>query len=187
MGYSFVPMAHPKNPLPALFFASFILQERRNQRIEALAHHLLDPPWMILGPYAFKAIHYHREMGEPLQRWIYFESHLRSPEQLVKVKHQAYQIEQREAQGGRRTINIDPGYLNYHQVVIATFKDHAHRIYLGKGVFAHLEYLFHQGKADPLPWTYPDFRTQKLRKALEEGRKLYDELIKASKAPIENG
>ena len=42
-------------------------------------------------------------------------------------------------------------------LVMATTKNHAHRIPLQKGIYAHLELLFHRRGPQVLPWTYPDF------------------------------
>ena len=103
--------------------------------------------------------YYESEMGPGLIRtYLCFKALLADPAGLVERKLEAVDLERTFAEGGRRTVNLDPGYLNGHQVVIATFKDFAHRIYLGRGVYAHLEYVFRNGQPQILPWTYPDFR-----------------------------
>jgi hypothetical protein len=57
-------------------------------------------------------------------------------------------------------VNIDPGYLTASAVVMATAKDFAHRIPLGKGIYAHLEFLFTRTGIRTLAWTYPDLRRE---------------------------
>jgi len=32
-------------------------------------------------------------------------------------------------------VNIDPGYISLGKLVLASTKDHAHRLYLGEGVY----------------------------------------------------
>jgi hypothetical protein len=109
--------------------------------------------------------YYEKEMGPSLRRtFICHAPRLEDPAHLVERKYQAHGLENRFSTVQGRTVNLDPGYLNGHQVVIATFKDFAHRIPLGRGVFAHLEYLFRHGRPEPLPWTYPDFRREDHRR-----------------------
>ncbi len=42
--------------------------------------------------------------------------------------------------------------------VLATTKAHAHRIYLGRGIYAEATLLFENGAWRAQPWTYPDYR-----------------------------
>jgi hypothetical protein len=42
--------------------------------------------------------------------------------------------------------------------VLASTKDHAHRIYLRDGIFAEVTLVFRHRKWQPLEWTYPDYR-----------------------------
>ncbi|HLP60767.1 MAG TPA: DUF4416 family protein, partial [Candidatus Deferrimicrobium sp.] len=43
--------------------------------------------------------------------------------------------------------------------IIATTKNHYHRVPLSKGIYAHIEYVIKKKKIIPLEWTYPDFKT----------------------------
>ncbi|HCA40745.1 MAG TPA: DUF4416 domain-containing protein, partial [Aminobacterium sp.] len=56
-----------------------------------------------------------------------------------------------------RAVNIDPGYINGARLVLASTKDHAHRIYLTEGIFAEvtMRYRFKQWVA--FDYTFPDF------------------------------
>lgn len=58
----------------------------------------------------------------------------------------------------RRPLNLDPGYLTPAKLVLASTKDHAHRLYLRDGIFAEVTLTFRQRKWQPLEWTYPDYR-----------------------------
>jgi hypothetical protein len=58
---------------------------------------------------------------------------------------------------GDRPVNIDPGYVTLASLVLATTKNRAHRIYLGRGIFAEVTLLYERGGWRALPWTYPDY------------------------------
>ena len=103
--------------------------------------------------------YYRAEMGEPLFRQFVSFSGWRSPQELPGIKIGAMGLEERLALDGRRTVNLDPGYLSEANVIIATAKNHYHRVPLADGVYAHLEYVLKGGRIGFLPWTYPDFRS----------------------------
>jgi hypothetical protein len=116
-------------------------------------------------------------MGPDLKRsFICFSRLLEEPADLAGRKHQAWEVEEAFSANGNRRVNLDPGYLNSHQAVIATFKPFAHRIALGRGVHAHLEYLFKGAEPTPLPWTYPDYRSEEYRAVFRRWRKVYMEI-----------
>ena len=69
-----------------------------------------------------------------------------------------------------RPINLDPGYVAPSKLVLATTKDHAHRIYLGHGIHAEVTLTFLKGAFEPMPWTYPDYRTEAYRRFFEQVR-----------------
>jgi hypothetical protein len=58
-----------------------------------------------------------------------------------------------------RPLNLDPGYLELAKLVLASTKDHAHRIYLGQGIHAEVTLQYRQKAGwQPQPWTFPDYR-----------------------------
>lgn len=57
-----------------------------------------------------------------------------------------------------RPLNLDPGYLTPAKLVLASTKDHAHRIYLGEGIYAEVTLSFRGRSWQSLPWTYPDYQ-----------------------------
>jgi hypothetical protein len=104
--------------------------------------------------------YYTAEMGEGLKRvFLSFKKTL-SPENLHKAKIKTNCIEQRCSRGGRRTVNIDPGYLDQSKLVLFTTKDYSHRIYLGNGIYAESTLTFRGRSYGPWPWTYPDYATK---------------------------
>ncbi len=61
-------------------------------------------------------------------------------------------------QAEARPLNLDPGYLTLGKVVLASTKDHAHRIYLGRGIYAEVTLYFRHGRWQPREWTFADYR-----------------------------
>lgn len=110
-------------------------------------------------PFSFTD-YYEKEMGPNLLRqWVAFHG-LVDPEQLADFKVTACQLEKRFlGPNGKRRVNLDPGLLSLHNLVLASTKGYAHRIYLRNGIYAELTLLFQSGKFQPLVWTYPDYQT----------------------------
>jgi hypothetical protein len=120
--------------------------------------------------------YYDAEMGPGLKRrFMSFET-LVAPEALAGMKLRSIELEEvvrREAGAPGRPINIDPGYLTASALVMATAKDFSHRIPLGRGIYAHLEFLFTKAGVKVLDWTYPDFRRGPCQEFFREVRNVY--------------
>ena len=106
--------------------------------------------------------YYATEMGWPLQRRFVSFKRLIRPEEIVEIKLTTNKLEARFSEEGKRRINIDPGYISLERLVLATGKNYTHRIYLGKGIYADLTLIFHQGSFRALSWTYKDYEDQKV-------------------------
>jgi hypothetical protein len=118
---------------------------------------------------------YEREMGSGLQRCIFSLAELQPAEKLVSLKQAGIRLEQEYSSAfGKRRINIDPGYVNHAKMVLASSKDYAHRIYLGAGIFADLQYVYSAGKWQMQPWTYPDYAFAEIIDFFTAMRKQYD-------------
>ena len=90
------------------------------------------------------------------------------------------QIEQTFAQGARRRINIDPGYLLMERFVLATGKNFSHRIYIGDGIYADLTLMYQKGSFQTLPWTYPDYAAPEMHAFLMQVRRHYAADLRAA-------
>jgi hypothetical protein len=102
--------------------------------------------------------YYAAEMGTGLlRRWTAHGPV--DPGRLAALKRAANRVEAEFSEDGKRRVNIDPGLLSLHSLVLASTKDFAHRVYLGDGVFAEVTLLYRSGRFEPLDWTYPDYRT----------------------------
>jgi hypothetical protein len=69
-----------------------------------------------------------------------------------------------------RIVNIDPGYLDGARLVLASTKDHAHRIYLRDGIYAEVTLRFRFGKWASFDYTFPDFASGVYDDFLSEAR-----------------
>jgi hypothetical protein len=57
-----------------------------------------------------------------------------------------------------RPLNLDPGYLTPAKLVLASTKDHAHRLYLARGIYAEVTLYFKGRRWQYRDWTFPDYR-----------------------------
>ena len=125
--------------------------------------------------------YYVSEFGENLKRrFISFEE-LVHPGRLAEIKllTNALELVLSGAKGmewaveGKRQVNIDPGYVFHSKLVLATTKDHAHRIYLSQGIYAEVTLHFRDGTFRAWPWTYPDYASPPLIAIFNHIRGLY--------------
>jgi hypothetical protein len=121
--------------------------------------------------------YYRTEMGTGLKRKFISLEQLFSPESMVQIKNFTISLETKYAVGGKRTINIDPGYLTSAKLVLVTTKDFAHRVYLGDGVFAEVTLLGKEKEWVALPWTYPDYRTPEYQNYFSQVKKIYKQQL----------
>jgi len=124
--------------------------------------------------------YYEKEMGTPLFRVFVSFRKLIDPGELSTIKTVTNRIERSDQLSPKesRSLNIDPGYLNPTAYILATSKNYAHRIYLGKGVFAQQELLFERSRIRTLDWTYPDYRSIEYQEVLRKIRRIYLEQVK---------
>jgi hypothetical protein len=105
--------------------------------------------------------YYAAEFGPALQRQIVTFALLIPPGDLPLVKRRTNELEADLAVEGRRRVNIDPGYVSLGKLVLASTKDHAHRLYLGQGVYGEVTLTYQRGRFRPWPWTYPDYASER--------------------------
>ncbi|UCG42013.1 MAG: DUF4416 family protein [candidate division WOR-3 bacterium] len=111
--------------------------------------------------------YYEQEMGrDVVRRWLGFQRTV-EPGRLAEVKLACNSMERTLAtagpgpcRGGRRRVNIDPGLLSLHNLVLASTKEFAHRVYLGHGIHAEVTLIYLSGRFVPQEWTYSDYRTE---------------------------
>jgi len=104
--------------------------------------------------------YYDLEMGRPLSRYFLAFERLVGQDLLAAIKLQTNSLEAELAESGRRIFNLDPGLLTLARFSLATTKENAHRIPLWGGIYAELTLKYENGAFRPLPWTYPDYRSE---------------------------
>lgn len=155
-------MADALEPAPVKLFCGLIYAQEEAARLaENLLASSFGLPDLRSGPFLFNHTRYYeREMGAPLYRLFLGFQRLVDPGELAEIKTHTNRLEKRLSLQGRRSVNLDPGYLTLSKVVLATTKDYGHRVYLKEGIYAEVTLRFEQGAFHPLPWTYPDYRQE---------------------------
>jgi hypothetical protein len=125
--------------------------------------------------------YYDATMGaDQLKQLLAFDQMV-GQDQLAGIKRQTIQMERKLAQQGtfseQRPLNLDPGLLTLGKFLLATTKDQAHRIYLRDGIYAEVTLRFQDGRYEPWPWTYADYREPEVAEALKEFRNYYRQLL----------
>lgn len=125
--------------------------------------------------------YYREEMGEDVKRkFVSFEK-LVDPGNIAKFKHITNEMEEKYTEeldvGVSRPVNIDPGYVGLSKMVLATTKNYSHRIYLRDGIYAEVTLQYKEDCFQPLPWTYPDYRSEEYLEFFERVRERYSEQL----------
>jgi hypothetical protein len=121
--------------------------------------------------------YYRREFGDCLTRRFISFSRLISPAKLAAIKIRTNALEKKFSQKGKRTINLDPGYVDLAKLVLASTKDFCHRIYLDKGILAEITLVFKKDSFTFWDWTYPDYRTAAYISIFNHIRQIYAQQI----------
>jgi len=177
-------MGTARNPFPVKLVVPMFSPER------ALFQAATSQLEQLYGPVDYRSrllpfdhTHYYTpEFGPDLLRmFIAFEG-LIDPGSLAEIKLSTNALEQALAQRGNRRINLDPGYVSQSKFVLATTKNHGHRIYLGRGIYAEVTLRYKDKTFQPWEWTYPDYRTADYLEILQEIRQIYVQQLRALKA-----
>ena len=106
--------------------------------------------------------YYEAEMGPNIQRQFISFERLIDAGTLARMKLFTNAVEQtfavKKPQGDVRRVNLDAGYLCLAKLVLASTKDHAHRIYLRDGIYSEITLRFYRKTFRPWEWSYPDYR-----------------------------
>ncbi len=117
--------------------------------------------------------YYKDEMGCPIFRKFVSFSRLIKPNELAQIKIETNQIEDELALEGSRKVNLDPGYMDYNKVVLASAKFNAQKIYLDHGIYADPTLRYEKGKFEPNQFAFPDFKSNLYEKTFRHIRALY--------------
>lgn len=159
-------MAQPKDPQPVKLIVGML---SKDAALFTCAEENMQTLWGAIDlrsdvmPFTHTD-YYAGEMGTPLQRKFVSFAELIDPEKLAAIKHQTNALEEKIAQSSAgqtlqvtRPINLDPGYIDPGKLVLATTKNYAHRIYIGRQMYAETTLHYHKGSWQTWPFTYPDY------------------------------
>jgi hypothetical protein len=158
-------MGMPKEPEPVKLFLAITFR-REEHLLRCLPEVEAEFGPIDIRGKAFVFDHtryYEREMGSPLAKQFVAFERLVSPGWLADAKLATNRIEDRFRVDGRRTVNLDPGYVDAARIVLATTKDFGHRVYLRNGIYADVHLRFQGGDVQYNPWTYPDYKIAEVR------------------------
>lgn len=177
-------MSIPREPQPAKFILSILSADWKSfwpQLQGELENELGEIDYLSPEIPFTQTTYYNAEMGFPIFRRLLGFANLRTMQHLPQIKLWTNTIENRFADNGNRTFNLDPGYLTLERLVLATGKNFTHRIYLEQGIWADLTLIFHKGNWRNLPWTFPDYATLEIQNHLTQIRNIYHAQIKELK------
>lgn len=154
---------HP--PQPVLRLVAIV---SRHDDALAWARERVERAWgsaaLVSEPFAFDDTDYYQaEMGRGLKKqFVAFET-LMDPGDLADSKRSTNHWESDyTATCGHpepRPLNLDPGYLAESKLVLASTKNHSHRIYLARGIYAEITLGYARSAGwTKMPWTYPDYQ-----------------------------
>lgn len=173
-------MAEIKQPQKVLVFAGLIYQK------DFLVDDLLKAMGVEFGEVAQRSKvipfthtdYYCKEMGKDLLRqWFVFDK-LIKPDVLADLKHHSNEIEKKYLnENAGRTVNIDPGLITMSNLILASTKNYAHRIYIGRGIYGEVTMIFKNHEFRPLDWTYPDYEETVALDFFQDARSILKEKL----------
>ncbi|REJ67906.1 MAG: DUF4416 family protein [Planctomycetota bacterium] len=137
-------------------------------------------------PFAFTETDYYEPtMGPGLTKVFFVFERLVDPATLALMKRQTNDWEADYAGRGEhaetRPLNLDPGYLTLGKLVLASTKDHAHRIYLGQGIYAEVTLEYRDRNWRSRDWTFADYQRSDYQAFFSEAREYLRRRIRAER------
>lgn len=161
--------------MPKLIIA--IMHQKNKKRIYNLAKEGLIKKFGLIEkeskPYNFDKFtpYYEKEMGKGLvKRFVIFKKAINKKD-LAGIKLFTAEIEDRYKKNNKRQINLDPGYLSKTELVLASFKSGTnYKEQISDKVYAHKVLEFKKGKVITFWHTFPDYRTESVKRIFIENK-----------------
>lgn len=172
-------------PLPVKLVTGIIYNEHlERSKLENLLSEEIGSVDLTSAEFDFDCTdYYEKEMGKDLKRKIFSFRELINREDIVEIKHTTRRIEKIFCTDqGRRTVNIDPGYLAAEHLILVSGKGYYHRPYLGKGVYADLTLVYQDNRFRMLEWTYPDYMYSYMEEIFLKIRRIYMNQIRTERS-----
>ncbi len=172
-------MGQIKQPSPVLLFiAAFAPDDKTLDWAKQRAETAFGPIALESEPFRFDRFtdYYAKSMGAALVKRLWGFRNTIDPASLPDVKRTTNDWEAEYARlvntEVERPLNLDPGYVDLGKLILASTKDHAHRIYLRDGIFAETTLMYTLKHWKALPWTYPDYQSPEYHEFLNRCREL---------------
>ncbi len=177
------PMGLPRSNPPVLHFvAAFSQFDEALDWAREWTERNLGTIALTSRRYSFdETAYYTSTMGTGLKKQFFALADLAVADRLAARKLETNAAEAQLAATRRydvaRPINLDPGYLTESKLVLASTKDHAHRIYLGQGIFAEITLRYQRPGWQAWEWTYPDYRRADYHQFFDSCRQYYRQAL----------
>jgi len=170
----------PTEPIPVkLFCGALYTDEPLSTQSRSLLRANFGAIDFQSDQFVFNMTEYYRpEMGWPIYRLFWSFEKLINPEEIASIKLECNEIEDRLAVAGNRKVNLDPGYMDYDKIVLASAKYNGQKIYLNFGIYADLTLHYEKGDYYPYAWSFPDFKTGQYNRTFLRIRELYKSQLK---------
>ena len=174
-------MGVPSSPLPVKLIAGLLcpsgagLADARS-KLEVV----YGPLDSKSAPVAFDFTDYYsEEMGKGIMRQYLSFRDLVGEADAAAMKIRTNRMELELAVSGRRTVNIDPGYLNMTKLVLMSTKDAPSRVYIGEGIYGQAVLRYFRGSFSPWEWTYPDYGEASAISFFNDVRSMYKDQVRS--------
>ncbi|MDA8085979.1 MAG: DUF4416 family protein [Nitrospiraceae bacterium] len=173
-------MGSPRKPREALLFAGLLYgTEDFLQKAKCMLQAELGGIGRETPASLWHSDYYMAELGHSIKRKFLFFG-LIDPGEIAEIKLKTNRVESGLSVEGKRKVNIDPGYITPAKLVLASTKDYAHRVYLGRGIYGEATLLWSaKGKTFvPHLYTYLDFMKKENIRVFTEMRGALMEALK---------
>ena len=153
---------HPHCPVMPIL-AAFSRHRQALQWARQRAEDAWGPVALVSDSFLFDETDYYAStMGTDLRKMFFAFDRSIDPAELVVMKRMTNEWEQNYRdqfpRAEHRPLNLDPGYLSEAKLVLASTKDHCHRIYLSDGIYAEVTLIYQNREWQHREWTYPNYR-----------------------------
>jgi hypothetical protein len=118
--------------------------------------------------------YYDASMGPGIRKTFFTFEQLVDPAGLPEVKLLTNRWEEEYARAAGlpepRPLNLDPGYLTLGKLALASTKDFAHRVYLGRGIYAEVTLYYKHHHWQHHEYTFSDYRREDYQRFFSECR-----------------
>ncbi len=141
---------------------------------------------LALDWYAFDHSDYYAgEFGPSLKKAFFSFETLVDAETMPAVKIRSNRLEDGFCRDGKRALNIDPGYIADAKLIMPTTKNLSHRVYVGQGIYADQQLMYHGKTFNTMPWTFADYKQPAVIDFFNRVRRVYfDQLRTFGPLPV---